>query len=337
MRSRRVISILTLAVVIAACFAGNTMAYAADSDTKPSGYEIASVSVGTGNIAATLTAEEDCTMIAVRYDEDGKMVEVKVIPVPRGKNQTIYAELETGPDVPGTISVFLVDAADSEPLIQKQSRRADRIDTVLFGHYEQDNDLMNGKEPIEWRVLAVEDGKALLISEYALDCQPYHRYQEDITWADCTLRSWLNNIFLNEAFTAQEQELISTVTVTADIDPDFGTEAGSDTQDKVFLLSSKEAMKYFEGDVADEGYYNGYYNKSRACRPTAYAIAQGCILGAGDDWWDGNCSWWLRTPGWNQSFATSVFISGAVVCSSPERVSYANDAIRPALWVELGS
>lgn len=42
-------------------------------------------------------------------------------------------------------------------------------DHVFFGHYEQDNDLTNGAEAIEWRVLKVENGEALLISQYALD------------------------------------------------------------------------------------------------------------------------------------------------------------------------
>ena len=33
-----------------------------------------------------------------------------------------------------------------------------------FGVYEQDNDLTNGKEPIEWLVLDVQDGEDLLLS-----------------------------------------------------------------------------------------------------------------------------------------------------------------------------
>lgn len=36
--------------------------------------------------------------------------------------------------------------------------------TVALGSYEQDGDTSDGAEPIEWRVLAVEGGRALLIS-----------------------------------------------------------------------------------------------------------------------------------------------------------------------------
>ena len=45
---------------------------------------------------------------------------------------------------------------------------------VTFGHYEQDNDLTNGKEPIEWRVLKEEGGEVMLITRYALDAKPYN-------------------------------------------------------------------------------------------------------------------------------------------------------------------
>ena len=41
-------------------------------------------------------------------------------------------------------------------------------DVLAFGHYEQDNNPDNGPEPIEWIVLDVQDGKALLLSRYGL-------------------------------------------------------------------------------------------------------------------------------------------------------------------------
>lgn len=56
-------------------------------------------------------------------------------------------------------------------------------DHVFFGHYEQDNDLTNGAEAIEWRVLKVENGEALLISQYALDSQPYNEKYAVALWS----------------------------------------------------------------------------------------------------------------------------------------------------------
>ena len=37
-------------------------------------------------------------------------------------------------------------------------------DYVLFGMYEQDNDETNGKEPIEWMILDMDDTHAFLLS-----------------------------------------------------------------------------------------------------------------------------------------------------------------------------
>lgn len=45
---------------------------------------------------------------------------------------------------------------------------------IKFGKYEQDNNLENGKEDIEWIVLKAEKDRALVLSKFALDVQPYH-------------------------------------------------------------------------------------------------------------------------------------------------------------------
>ena len=132
-------------------------------------------------------------------------------------------------------------------------------DYIEFGAYEQDNNTSNGEEPIEWRVLEVEGNRALLISEKALDCVEYNEMWADITWEDCTLREWLNNEFINEAFSSSEKSQIPTVKVEAEDNPEYGTEAGNDTEDKVFLLSIDEAEKYFDSDA------------ERMCKPTEYA------------------------------------------------------------------
>lgn len=76
---------------------------------------------------------------------------------------------------------------------------------MSFGKYEQDNNTSNGKEKIEWLVLEVKDGKALVISKYALDCKPYNTSSTNVTWETCSLRNWLNNDFINSAFSATEK------------------------------------------------------------------------------------------------------------------------------------
>ena len=53
-------------------------------------------------------------------------------------------------------------------------------------------------------------------------------------WETCTLRKWLNSDFLNSVFTEDEKTKINTVLVSADKNPEFNSDPGSDTQDKVF-------------------------------------------------------------------------------------------------------
>ena len=199
-------------------------------------------------------------------------------------------------------------------------------DTVRFGFYEQDNDTTNGKEEIEWIVLDVEGSKALVISKYALDRQPYNASNIPVTWQQCTLRKWLNDSFLNTAFTAKHQELIPSVSVSADKNPNFGTNPGNATTDKVFLLSIAEAEYYFTTD------------ESRKSAPTAYAKVQGAYMNDNIKTASGEATdcWWLRSPGSTQNRAAIVHYSG-----SASVFSYIVDssivAVRPALWLNLDS
>ncbi len=188
---------------------------------------------------------------------------------------------------------------------------------IKFGAYEQDNNTSNGKEDIEWLVLEVRDGKALVISKYALDCKQYNTRNTDVTWETCTLRKWLNNDFINAAFSSYEKAMIPTVTVSADKNPDYNTNPGNATQDQVFLLSITEANKYFIS--------------ARKCEPTDYAVANGAWESDG-----GNCWWWLRSPGGSQNCAAFVNIGGDVF-EYGNTVSLGNDAVRPAMWIDLSN
>ena len=193
--------------------------------------------------------------------------------------------------------------------------------TIQFGSYNQSGAAK--KEPIEWLVLDIQDEKALVISKYALDCKRYNETNTKVTWETCTLRKWLNNNFLNSAFSASEKSKIPTVTVSADANPSYSTNPGNATEDQIFLLSITEAKKYFSSDSA------------RECQPTAYAKAQGARRSSSSTY-AGNCRWWLRSPGNTQRNAASVYIDGYVDYLG-DRVDYSYGAVRPALWIDLKS
>ncbi|MCR5521153.1 MAG: DUF6273 domain-containing protein [Lachnospiraceae bacterium] len=123
--------------------------------------------------------------------------------------------------------------------------KAKKGDIITFGAYEQDGNLANGQEPIEWVVLSKTKSQLFVVSKYALDAVPYNKYKDTkVTWETCTLRKWLNEKFYNAAFNKDEKNLIKTTTVENfdNPDPEYKTPGGNDTKDKVFLLSQLEMI-----------------------------------------------------------------------------------------------
>ncbi|MCR5801474.1 MAG: sigma-70 family RNA polymerase sigma factor [Lachnospiraceae bacterium] len=88
-------------------------------------------------------------------------------------------------------------------------------DIVEIGSFEQDGDETNGTEPIEWQVIADEDGKKLLLSKYILMPIGNIMYDEfpgdgvNYTWKECGIRTYLNGEFYESAFTDEEREFIA--------------------------------------------------------------------------------------------------------------------------------
>lgn len=189
--------------------------------------------------------------------------------------------------------------------------------TIEFGRYPQAS--KNENALIEWLVLKNDGSKALLISKYALDCQQYNTSDRNVTWETCTLRKWLNGSFINSAFSVDEQKQILSTTVT----PDYSTDPGNNTKDRVFLLSIAEAEKYFGSD------------STRQCQGTVYCYAQGAYKAR-----NGNCWWWLRSLSSPHSFnfdnryAFYVFSHGKV-SREGSSADYDRIAVRPALWINL--
>lgn len=201
---------------------------------------------------------------------------------------------------------------------------------VTFGTYPQTK-AGNDATPIEWLVLARDGDKALLISRYALDAQPYNKDHTSVTWETCTLRTWLNGTFYNKAFSSAEQAAILTTNVDNSKNQCYSgwsTSGGNNTQDKVFLLSYAEANKYF-----GVTYDNSSNTKSRVA-PTAYAIAQGAWTDSFDKTADRADAghWWLRSPGNYRDYAASVYTNGSLFGANVDANS---GSVRPALWVNI--
>ncbi len=202
---------------------------------------------------------------------------------------------------------------------------------VTFGHYPQTAE-GNDNTSIEWIVLQKEGNKALLISRYGLDAQPYNAEYTDVTWETCTLRTWLNSTFMNKAFTAEEQKVILTTSVmnnSSQCYSGWSTNGGNNTQDQIFLLSYAGANKYLDVKLR--------CNNTKACvKPTAYAEKQGAYTSSDYKTADGDNAgwWWLRSPGDTQNSAASVYNDGSLDSSN---VRGGSACVRPTLWVNLES
>ena len=203
-------------------------------------------------------------------------------------------------------------------------------DYVKFGNYPQ---TAEGKEqPIEWRVLAKENNKMLVISRYGLDAK---RFDDDSNvWANSEIRQWLNGDFYNKVFTEKEKKLInhSNLSDVATTDNVFLEKANdimsllSDvgTTDNVFLLSEEEVENYFAND------------EERRCKATEYAVKNGAFVvdsSFGDN--AGYSDWWLRSPNLNYSSRVYIVNIGGFVKYGDVYCDF--KLVRPALWIKLNN
>ncbi len=151
-----------------------------------------------------------------------------------------------------------------------------------------------------------------------LDCQPFDIRRRKVTWETCSLRKWLNETFLEEAFTREEKEKILTVTVKADKNM-YAADPGNATDDRIFLLSASEADQFFSSD------------SERICIPSVYACARGAYA---QTYAKGACDWWLRTPGKSRRYALTISPLGYVSIYG-DYINGNDIGVRPAVWINV--
>ena len=222
---------------------------------------------------------------------------------------------------------------------------------VVFGRYEQDGIYSNGPEPIEWEVLDTKDGRMLLISRYILDSTYDDEDYSTYKWEKCRLRKWLNNDFLNYAFTPEEQNMIPTVTISNPDNIVFGTDGGGKTEDKVFFLSVEDILNYYSFDFWDNKGQYGFCRKLMT-EATQYAINNGLDIthtitadkyknyyskvGYGKDCIGLTCGWWwLRSPGKYGDPPRGVDFDGDAGWGYEGLGDRQGRGIRPAIYIDL--
>lgn len=225
-----------------------------------------------------------------------------------------------------------------------QARPIGKRYKISFGTYPQG---AHGEtvEPIRWIVLDRRDDRLLLLSDKVLDVRKYHGEFEPVTWQKSDIRKWLNGEFLLRAFSAEERRLIRRTSLDNPDNTDYDTAGGNATEDQIFLLSIKEAQKYFiegiperkdKGKESGNADFNGVYLYSTDTIEavgyhTDYAEAQKVYSSEyGTSWW------WLRSPGIISMSAAYVTVDG-YICVSGLNVLNAEGGVRPALWLNLES
>lgn len=246
------------------------------------------------------------------------------------------------------------NAQKAKELFDKlQARPIRKQYTISFGIYPQGES--GEKKPMRWVVLDRRDDELLLLSAVVIDAKKYHSDVSEITWEKCDLRKWLNKEFLKKAFSEYEQDaLVQKQRLENPDNEDYQTRGGHSTKDKVFLLSIKEAQKYFNnetperkelGDATGLGNTDGIYiynTNSPFVRAfhTSYARNQGVntdFTGIPCTDFTGSAWWWLRSPGVNGKNAAFIDVFYGFIRVNGNNVNDAEGGVRPALWLKLKS
>lgn len=195
---------------------------------------------------------------------------------------------------------------------------------AYFGNY-------NGSD-IRWQILEISGGKALVISEDILEIVRFDSFSRKKTWAESDIRTWLNGDFYNSAFSASQKNSISKTTVSNSKNARYGTGGGSNTEDKIFLLSEDEVRKYYpyEEDAAAKCTISAYNNsnKDSAIVDPNKGLTDGAYLT--------NSYWWLRGTGMYEYEAEYVDYLGYV---HKDGMTFNNTitGVRPVMWVETSA
>lgn len=197
-------------------------------------------------------------------------------------------------------------------------------DKILFGNYE-------------WRVLEVQNNTALIITEYIIEQRAYHNAYKDITWADCSLRKYLNSEFYDRFTAAEKSRIIPVLNKNPD-NQWYGTKGGTDTQDSIFLLSIEETVCRYFGDSSSKLYSPGKNQRywfERKDKNNSKRIARLESRKEGS-WW-----WWLRSPGRVSIKAVyihgdgNIGIQGNNILKGNISDGECKGGVRPALWLKF--
>lgn len=169
---------------------------------------------------------------------------------------------------------------------------------MAFGSYPQG--ASGERQPILWRRLAIEEGRALLLSEYVLDCLPLQDEGSSSSgFEGSSLAHWLRGSFLDASFSEAEQVLI-------------GSDPGALSLPSVAML--RTAAYGFDSDVA------------REAEGTPYALSRGLKR-----YGDGSVSYWTADASQSSAASQRRVMEGGVLGIASRRAR--DIGLRPTLFL----
>ena len=193
--------------------------------------------------------------------------------------------------------------------VTPETTEVKQYEIVSLGKYQ-------GKS-IDWIVLNVDEDSALLLSKDILSSRPWDVTGANKTYDKSSIRVWLNGEFASAAFTEEEKARLLLTDLDNSDQHGYGTTAGADTQDKVFLLSVKEYETYLKG------------SKYIVSAPTESALKEGAYTNG-----QGNAAWWLRSPGMSAD-SPAYLSSGGELGNRAHAATETIIGIRPAVRISL--
>jgi len=169
------------------------------------------------------------------------------------------------------------------------------------------------KANINWLVIAVEDGQALLLSDRLLegpqfDVDDYNFGEWD--WESSRIRAYLNDEFFNSTFSASERNRI--------VEASLANPDGS-TIDRVFLLSNDEVNEHMGTNAPMD------IRNARIASRYGFAVPT---------------EWGLRSPGELEPLEAGIPVDWHMMSyrghvTSGFRAGFPGRAMRPAFWLDL--
>lgn len=190
-------------------------------------------------------------------------------------------------------------------------------DKFTLGMYELDGIDENGLEEVEWSVLDIQDGKALIFCDNLVTYRSFDENTDYVSWEGSSIRSWLSGNFRESVFHESQLEYIKTTRnsnkggwiIDQVLEKSRSKFSEKSTQDEVFLLSVDEYIKYESKIDKSMVIYDKKGERSEA----------------------NGITWWSRSSGEDKGICACGYLMSKV----EEDEANSMHAVRPAVWIEI--